>query len=261
MTQKPGLRLIRRVGQMIAAFGTVALSSLILRAEEPSAKLSKTPNLTIDVQIVSLPTRVGIPLARSMMKEEEMEGAYQRLQELLAAGTAQLIGWPLITTTPRENQSVIHATNEIPWPTEWNAPGTPISFRQDPDSHSPRLAPPPHKDNGTIAAVPERFEMAEAGSILEVTPQISVEQAAVDLTVLVRSIGCLGNVTTIIDRGPQRDAVSAEQPLLEQTTVNQTFTLRVGEHALLGIAKTSTPPNSIRLAVLSVTSPEALPKK
>lgn len=56
-----------------------------------------------------------------MMDEKRIEAAYVKIQDLLAKGTAKLIGWPLVTTGSGE-KATVEAVDEIRYATEYDPP-------------------------------------------------------------------------------------------------------------------------------------------
>ena len=63
------------------------------------------------MQVVAIPEEVGIPLVAELMDEQRIDAAYARIQELLAKGTAQLLGWPIVTTHSGR-RALVEATDE-----------------------------------------------------------------------------------------------------------------------------------------------------
>jgi len=249
-------KLYRRIAKFILSVTAIATGTLA-HADDSAVKPADIPNLTIDIQIVSLPVQIGTPLARSMMKKDETEIAYQQLQQLLAAGTARLVGWPAITTIQREreHEATVQAMDEFRHPTEWGAAGTSISFHQIHNANATQVRSlPPKTTNEVLNAVPTSFEITEIGSHLAITPKVHDGQPIVELTVDLRHTSLLGQTVAIVDARPQHNAVEIEQPRIGEIRATESFTVRIGKHVLLGFSRAANPVDDIQLAILSVTS-------
>src|SRR5688572_28499624 len=93
----------------ILLFAAICLSGSGLVAQEtPVADLSHPTslgqvidfnrNVFFEVQIVDVPLNLALPIAGEMMDVTRIDAAHAKLQELIAKGTAKLVGWPMFTT-------------------------------------------------------------------------------------------------------------------------------------------------------------------
>ena len=99
---------------LLSLFSLVSYASLGL--DEDAGYVPR--NIQIEVQIVVLPEDLALPLIPELLNEKTIEAANAKVQALLAAKKAKLIGWPMLTTRNGQ-RAVTEAVDEIRFVAEY----------------------------------------------------------------------------------------------------------------------------------------------
>lgn len=213
-------------------------------------------NVRIELQVVAIPEDLAMPLIADLMAKEKIDPAYVTIQDLLARGAAQLVGWPIITTQSGQ-RAVIEAIDEIRFPTKFSPPI--ISFTPDVDTKVP-VKIEPKVDLTQIDAVPVEFETRNNGVTLEVEPVLAGDGKTISLNLVPQHVRLDGYQKMTIEKqaaeGNPGGKVTVEQPKFSTMKVTTSIVLRNGERMLLGIFRTNDPPRHIELFLLKA---EAIP--
>jgi hypothetical protein len=239
------------------------------------------PNVRIELQVVAIPEQIGFPLAAEMKQKEKIEAANTRIQELLAKGTAKLIGWPIIITRSGQ-RAVSEGIKEIRYADEYEPPTVSVApnFGGDPaprpapgpaapgaaDNPSPPTPPvPPAEpiikiaptvDVTTFEGVPTGFQTRNTGVTLEVEPTLSADGKTIELNLVPEHTRLKGFNKVTIEGAARKGKVVVEQPEFHTNKITTSLTLRNGERVLMGVYPTDDPPKHLEFFILKA---EALP--
>jgi type II secretory pathway component GspD/PulD (secretin) len=197
------------------------------------------------VQIVALPKNIAIPLVEDFGVQTKIEATCQKVQKLLADGTARLIGWPMLLTQSGQ-RAQIENVDEVRYPTEFDAGGLAVHI-DDKDGM-------PTKEHLNLRGVeshpiPTSFETRKTGVTLEVEPLISEDGQMISLNLVpqhVRLIGMKKHTVELKGDG----SVVVEQPDFDTKKLQTSLRVRNGGHVLLGTFTTEAPPDHLELFIL-----------
>lgn len=218
---------------------------------DPAVKAVE-PNIRIELQVVAIPEKIGIPLAAEMKKKEKIEGANARIQEMLAKGTAKLVGWPILTTRSGQ-RAVFEGIKEIRYATEYSPPTVGISPDVPADA---AIKVVPTVDVTTFDGIPTAFETRNTGVTLEVEPVLSSDGKTIDLNMVPQHVRLKGFHKVTIEGAARKGKVIVEQPQFDTNKVTTSLTMRNGQRMLLGVYPTDEPPKHLEFFILKV---EAIP--
>lgn len=229
-------RLERFIGGAIAtAFTWISLSLNALLAEEPAIA---DPSVRVEVQMISLPQDLALPIVRDLGDRAKTEEAYRRLQAFLAKGTATLVGWPIVTVSSG-GRATIETNDQIRYPTRFEAGRIDAAFSQTKETDGTHLSRRASPTVVTNAAIPTEFETRNTGVSLQVEATVSPDGKLIDLNIVsdhvrvpeMRTVG-FGPKT------PGRD-VTTEHPRFDKITSMISLTLRNGQRVLLNVTPVS----------------------
>jgi len=223
----------------------VVLCALLLAATAP-AEPDKRWNIRVELQVVALPDALAVPLVAELMDEKKIDPAYARIQELLANGTAKLIGWPIVTTHSGE-RATAEATREIRYASEYNPPT--VSFTPS-VSTTEILKIEPKADVTLFEATPSRFDSRNTGVYLEVEPTVSPDGKTIAVNVVPQHVRLVGFEKITIEKPETGGKVVVEQPQFDTMKVTTQLTLRNGQRVLMGVYRVSEPPNHLEFFIL-----------
>ena len=236
----------------LLAFLLASALSLTTGAYADPATDQRPINVRIELQVVAVPEAIAVPLAAEMMKKDKIEAAYVKIQELLAKGTAKLIGWPIVTTVSGQ-RAVSEAIHEVRFTTEYSPPTVNLTPNV-PANATIKIAP--SVDVTAFAGIPAAFETRNVGVTLEVEPSLSVDGKTINLNIVPQDVRLRGfNKVTMEVRGGGGKVV-VEQPEFDVKKLTTSLTVRNGERVLLGVYPTDEPPKHIEFFILKA---EAIP--
>jgi Flp pilus assembly secretin CpaC len=227
---------------ILLAFASGAVS---VWSADPATE-PRTPDIRLEMQVVAVPVSIGYTLAGEMKSKDKIEAAYTRVQELLATGTAKLIGWPILTT--RSGQRAIYEDiEEIRYATEYHPPT--VGVAPDVSTNAP-IKVHPTVDVTTFDGVPAAFETRNAGVTLEVEPILSADGKTIDLNIVPQHVRLKGYRKATIEGAARKGKVVVEQPIFDTKKVTTSFSMRNGQRVLLGVFPTDEPTNHLELFIL-----------
>jgi Flp pilus assembly secretin CpaC len=209
-------------------------------------------NIRLELQVVAVPEKVGIPLAMDMKKKDKIEVANTKIQELLANGTAKLVGWPIIITHSGQ-RAVCEAIKEIRYATEYGPPTVSVSPDLPTDT-TVKVAPT--VDVTTFDGVPAAFETRNCGVTFEVEPVLSADGKTIDLNMVPQTVRLKGYHKVTIEGAARKGKVIVEQPQFDTNKITTSLTMRSGERILLGVYPIDDPPKHLEFFILKA---EAIP--
>ena len=207
-------------------------------------------NIQIEVQIVELPEELARPLIPELLNEKTIEAANEKVQALLAAKKATLIGWPILTTKSGQ-RAVIEAIDEIRYVTEYESPaeysGATVAEKMAEKAE--------HKAERTeFLPTPKSFEVRNAGVTLEVEPVLSPDASRIDLNLVPQYVKLAGYKKITVEKDHAK--LTVEQPEFHTTKVSTSLTLRNGQRKLLGVHKVSDPAGQVEFFILKASATE-----
>lgn len=241
--------------RLLLAFALVllAVSGAALSAEPEHAQpATDSPNIRIELQVVAIPEQIGIQLATEMKSKDKIEAAHARIQQMLAKGTAKLIGWPIVTTRSGM-RAVIEDIKEIRYATEYHPPTVSINPNTPVE---PAIKVAPTVDVVTFEGVPSAFETRNTGVTLEVEPVLKEDGKAIDLNIVPQHVRLEGFHKITIEGAARKGKVIVEQPEFKTNKVTTTVTMQSGQRILMGVYPTEDPPKHLEFFILKV---EAVP--
>jgi Flp pilus assembly secretin CpaC len=201
-------------------------------------------NVVIEVQMVALPRATALPLVPDLRNPEKIEAACAKVQELLAAGTAQLIAWPILTTHSGQ-RAIAENIQEIRYATEFQPSSVEINLTDKEGA----ITKQPSKVEGIDHPVtPTSFETRNAGATLEVEPVINSVDGTIALNLSVQHVRLRGMRKTVVETGAIKSVV--EQPDFVTNKTQTSVTLKNGQHLFLGLYQTDEPADHLELFLL-----------
>lgn len=205
-------------------------------------------NIRIEVQVVAIPEQLSVPFINEMKDKTKIEAAYGKIQDMLAKGTAKLIGWPIVITKSGQ-RSVIESIHEIRYATQYNPPTVGVSSDVPADS---TVKVEPKVDVTTLAGIPTAFETRNAGVSFEVEPVLGPDGKTIDLNMVPQDVRLKGFEKVTIEGPAGKNKVIVEQPQFDTMKVTTSITLQSGRRMLLGVFRTDDPPKHFEFFILKV---------
>ena len=204
-------------------------------------------NIRIEMQVVAVPEKIAIALVPDLKSKEKIEAANAHIQEMLAKGTAKLIGWPIMSTHNGQ-RAVIEAIKEIRFATEYHPPTVNVSEV----SADPPAKVTPSVDVTTFEAFPNAFETRNTGVTLEVEPIVSPDGKTIDLNIVPQHVRLKGFNKVTIEGAAHKGKVVVEQPEFDTNKTTTSLTIQSGQRMLLGVYPTDDPPKHLEFFMLKV---------
>jgi len=217
-------------------------------AAEPEHAPTPSPNIRIELQMVAIPGQIGLPLAAQMKSKDKIEAANARIQQMLAKGTAKLIGWPILTTRSGQ-RAVIEAVKEIRYATEYNPPTVSVNPNTPADA---AIKVTPTVDVVTFEGVPSAFETRNTGVTLEVEPVLEEDGKTIDMNIVPQHVRLKTFHKVTIEGAARKGKVVVEQPEFDTNKVTTSVTMHSGQRMLMGVYPTDDPPKHLEFFILKV---------
>ena len=240
----------------LALFGL----TLAAQGQEPVAPLWR---VTLDVEVVSVPTLRAVRLLPKLRSRATFEPACAELQQLVAQEEAELVGWPIMVQTiaanspaegPWKYESQTGAEIACPGKKAWAVNGgIPQHFGEPPPSPpTPKWRDPlfPWYEAPTdlvawwkagVWLAPSRIEVAPDGATMNVA--LSARWSEITKFDTLSSDPRMGEMKEILNFPRTREA-----------TVTATAALRHGKRALLGLAPDPRPTPAIVVFLVKCTA-------
>lgn len=217
----------------------------------PRTPDEKAPNVRIDVQMVAIPRQLALPLISELAVDDKAEGAFSKIQELIGAGTAQLIGWPLAITRSGQRAQVENI-HEVRYGTEFQPGGVSIHLI---DKEGTLSKVPTEIEGVEAPSTATAFETRNTGATLEVEPVLSPDRKTIDLNLVPQHVRLRGMRKTTIEHS-KNGKTTVEQPDFDTMRTQTQLTVRNGQRVLLGVFPTDDPPDHIELFLLKAETRE-----
>ncbi len=204
----------------------------------------------LDLQVVSVPEELAMPLVDNLRDARRSEGAYKDVQKLLVEKRAILVGWPSVTTKSGQ-RAVVEQIEEIRYATEYQAAATaiaPSALLVD-QAAKPESSKP---DAVTFEPFPASFETRNSGVSFEVEPVVAADGEMIELSMVPQDVRLLGWSTATIEKNPPGMKLSVNQPRFQTNKLNTSMTFRNGERRLIGLFKVAEPAGHVEMFILRV---------
>lgn len=216
--------------------------------QAPAEEQKRLPDVRVEVQVIAVPEPIAIALVPDMKSKDKIEAANARLQEMLAKGTAKLIGWPIVTTHSGQ-RAVVEAIKEIRFATEY-APPTVNVASNVPADPAPKVIP--SIDATTFEGFPSAFETRNAGVTLEVEPVVSADGKSIDVNLVPQHVRLKGYHKVTLEGAAHKGKVVVEQPEFHTNKITTSLSLKNGERVLMGVYPIDDPPKHLEIFLLKV---------
>lgn len=213
-------------------------------------------NVCVDLQMVAVEEGKALDLIPDLQSGErgKFEAAWNRLQAMIKAKEAVLLGWPMVWGIDG-SRSVSESILEKRYATGFVSPvplkagvGLPAA-----------PAPSPDKDKPVVQdAIATEFETRNIGVTLEADVTVLDEGKRVHVNVVPQRVELLEMqkfVSTLADG----KTVQETQPLFATSKTTQELTLQNGERALIGVHKLTKPEGYIEFHFVRAVATKAEP--
>ncbi len=154
------------LGCCVASCQCAAEEPAPVDAAKPAPTFKDGPIFTVtaECQIVTLPQKAALKLLPDLIDERKIDAAYDRLQAMLLANQADLVG-NLIVKTQEGVKAESQSIDELSFPTEWDPPNLP-DLKDVPKADMAAIV-----KNWPVAGYqPTAFETRNLGPHLDFTP-------------------------------------------------------------------------------------------
>ena len=209
------------------------------RAQAP-AQPTQPPkrNITVELQCVSLPQLLALPIIRGLRpyaSDEEASTAMATLEKAIDDGSAKLLGWPIVTTTDGE-KATHEAAEEISYAKGFESAsvGVFLSDKEGSTIEQPQL---PTAVEAQAQPIATYFETRHAGLLLEVQPSLTNEENAIKVTYRAEHVRLVAvdRHTLEHQRGEKSEKVIQEQPRFFTLKAESQLTMTSGQPRLIGV--------------------------
>ncbi len=184
---------MNRLSSAILACLALVFATTSVRGMDPLPIDAAPVNIRVELQVVTLPQEIAVPLVAELMDEKTIEPAYVKVQGLLGKGAGKLIGWPIITTTVGQ-RAVSENNDEFRYATEYSAPAVAVISNGvivDQTKTEPKPGEP--LPSTILASTPMAFETRNTGVTLEVEPFITPDGKHISLTLVPQHVRLKGD--------------------------------------------------------------------
>ena len=152
-----------------------------------------------------------------------------------------------MVTTHSGQRAVVEAATEVRYATEWDSGGVGVYLSQ-PDGVI--IKQPVEVQGADLHAVPRTFEVRDVGVILEVEPIMFPDDKSIDLNLVSQHVRLKGMRKVAVENEKTKERMVVEVPEFEKQRVATSQTVKPGERTLIGVFKTSDPPDHLELFIL-----------
>ena len=204
---------------------------------------------TAECQVVTLPQKAALKLLPELVDDSKINSAFDRLQTMIAAGEAELVG-NLVVKTLEGKKGASESANEMHFPTEWDPPNLP-DLKKLPQQDALEIV----KNWPLVGFTPTAFETRNLGPQLEFTPlSHSLDGRFFEITVSAKDVQFLGWNHAPAGRTPAGAEVTLEHPHFYSTANTSTLRLQSGQRFLLGVHKIPGDARLMEIFLLRVTA-------
>ena len=197
-----------------------------------------------ELKVITLPEKAAIALLPELRDEEKIEGAWKRLEAMLADGGATLVATPGVVVD-RDQKAEMSQGEEIRYGTEFSQP-TVIEPAPKPGDTAPL-----NKDKALGTAYgPTAFETRHVGITLNVEAGVSGDGQTLDVTVKAEHTWHLGWDEFESGQTLRGEKIKLKQPKFASAKADSILTVRSGERTLLSIHRVPGEPGRMELFLL-----------
>jgi hypothetical protein len=214
----------------------------LLTAANPAIANELKASVRVDVQVIGISPDRAVSLIPALLDEATMLEARARLQKMIAAGEATLLGWPLVYVSSHE-RSVSETNEECRYPVEFDPPQLPGIF-----GRAKPFLPTWGEAN------PTTFETTNLGISLEVEALAGNDQRTFVLKVAgarKQQLGMKQFRKQASDLGVEG---VMEQPEFLVSKITTQLSVRDGQPVLLHVSVVQKPKPYVELWILRATS-------
>lgn len=232
--------------QLLIAFVWV-LGSVIAQGPLDFENLPLKHNISAEMQVVAIPRAAALPLMKDLLDPGKIEPAYERVQQMLIAGTAKLVGWPTLKTHSA-SRATAEGVSDFRYATEFAGGGVDIYLTADGRDFLKQDT----KIKGVeLNVVPKAFETLPLGLTLELEPILLPDGQTIEVNVVARNLWLKEMRLETIERSVD-EKITVEQPVLGRNVIHTSLSLKSGQRILLGSFANSETPGHMELFFLKV---------
>lgn len=233
----------------VLLFATLALVGASAQStDDPKERLW---NITAECQMVVLPQKAALPLLPGLLDESKIEGAYEKVQQMIASGEAELASHLVVNFRDGE-RAVSESIEELRYGTEFDPPYLPDSAHQNPAVL---------KNWPVVGITPTSFETRNVGTTFEIEARVyDGPRKNLKITVVPQHIRFLR--WNRIDAGKlaNGDRLFVEQPIFHTIKNTSSLFLGNGHRVLLGVHKVPEQADKLEFFLLRVEAKPAAAK-
>jgi hypothetical protein len=228
-----------RVFHAIATVVLVSLATVTLAEDKPLV------NATAECQVIVLPVAVALKILPDLVDDMRVDGGYTRLQEMIAAGEAELVG-NLVTKAALTETGTAGAVDEVRYPTEFEPPALPNPLPKE-------NALPILKNWPIVGFTPTAFETRNVGPSIQFTPErIDPSGKLLRINIKADDVRLLQFMSYNAGRLVTGEMMTIEQPRFHSTSSHCEVWVQSGQRLLLGAHKIPGEVQKMELFVLRV---------
>jgi hypothetical protein len=240
----------------LPAFAFVLIATMISAQQadsadkqpEPAEKQSASEGealLQIELMIVSVAKADAISLIPELKDRKTAEAAHAKVQELIRANKASLVGWPNGETIAGRRM-MIGNVREQRYPIEFEVMGAKAKKQAGAGGDAENA---PDQPIAPPSVMPTAFETRNTGPSVEATSTLSPDGQSVECKVQAQNV-----TLPAWDEAPARGAadVIIPQPRFHSNQVTADLRLPLGERVLIGSFMSGTNPGEMELFLLKV---------
>ena len=199
-----------------------------------------------ELQVITLPEKAAIALLPELRDEGKIEGAWKRIEVMLAEGGATLVAAPIVVANSDEKGEVKQG-EEVRYGTEFSSP------QVIEPAPKPGDTTPPGKDKALGTAYgPTAFDTRHVGITLTVEAAVSGDGQTLDVTVKAEHVWHLGWVEFESGQTLSGEKIKLKQPKFASAKADSFLTVRSGERTLLSFHRVPGEQGRMELFLLRV---------
>ena len=232
-------------------FFCMALAFVRASAQSTDDAKERHWNFTAECQMIVLPQKAALPLLPELLDETKIAGAWEKLQQMILAGEAELAS-NLVVNFRDGERPVAASIEELRYATEFDPPQLPTAA-----THDPAIL----KAWPAVGITPTSFETRNVGTSFEV--ETWVEDAAgqwIQVKAVPMHVRFLR--WNKIDAGKlaNGDRLFVEQPIFHTMSNTSALFVKNGQRILLGVHKILDQAEKIELFLMRVQASPAAAK-
>ena len=200
-------------------------------------------NVEVEAQVVVLPQAAAAAIVSEFKDESKANAAHEKLQAMIAAKTARLVGWLIVTGRSGE-RVVAESIDEFRYASEYTPPAVgflPSLVGDEPIKIQPKV------DVTAFEAAPSEFETRSTGVTVEFEPVVLEAGAKLGLNIVLSHVRLKGMTRIVLEKPETEVKVAVEQPRFENHRVTTGITVRNGQRVLLSVLKMTEPVEEVEI--------------